>query len=77
VNVWEGMGRIAHAREQITMAQKKVSELWQWVSGREQLREQMESVLLSEAERCDEAIEQLEVAIHDLQVLRDELKASR
>jgi hypothetical protein len=64
------MGRVAHARDQLTVAQKKISELWQWIAG----REEMPNVkIIGEAQRCDDTIAQLKVVIHDLEIVRDEL----
>lgn len=74
MTVWEIMGRIAHAKDRATMAQKKMGELWQWVCGREDLREALEiNAQAGELEMCNAAIEKLQIALHDLQLVRDEL----
>ena len=72
MNVWEIMGRIAHAKDTTTMAQKKMGEMWQWMCGREELRVGLDPPTLDDVEMCDAAIEKLEVALHDLRIVRDE-----
>lgn len=74
MSVWEVMGRIAHAKDTASMAQKKMGDLWQWICGREELRVGLDPPTLDDLEMCDAAIEKLELALHDLKIVREELR---
>ncbi len=77
MTVEEALGRIARAKENTVMAQKTLKELWvEWME-----RKTLEKILVPDGFTGEESvdwlnriIERLELALHDVKVVRDNLK---
>jgi hypothetical protein len=78
MKIEELMGRLARSKDRMSMAQKNASRYFQWLVGRDtwdrdtQIYLQRQSA--ATAENLDHAIENLKESLHDLMVVRDELR---
>ena len=79
MTVTELLGRLARAKDRLSMGQKSVGLVFQYLVGRSDWDYETANGLRDEQQRLprqetlDEAIVRLEEAVHDLKIVRDEV----